>query len=269
MSTKFVTIILAGGLGKRMKSEIPKVLHLVNDKPMIYYPIQHALDLGCDKILIVVGKYKQVIEDAIEFWFPDRKPVFEFCIQEEVGNPETGELKVQGTGDAVKCCLSFFTENSDISYETKVLILSGDVPLLSKDTIGGLLSHDKNALLVTDAINPFGCGRIFYDDDDGCKISHIIEEKDCTEEERKNTIINCGVYNIQLGVLLSCIPLIKNENKNKEYYLTDLIHISKENGFHIYGHELEREKSYEIINVNSIPDLEEANNFFKRNNFIS
>lgn len=266
MSTDFVTIILAGGLGKRMKSDIPKVLHLVDAKPMIYYPIQHALDLGCNHILIVVGKYKQLIQTTIEYWFPERKQVFEYIIQQEIIDPGTGIIKVQGTGDAVKCCLPFFIENK-IIYETKVLILSGDVPLLSKETISGLLSHDTNTLLVTNAENPFGCGRIFYADEstpDKLKISHIVEEKDCTEEERKNTIINCGVYNIQAQVLLYCIPLIKNENKNQEYYLTDLIHIAGEHGIHMYSHELEREKGYEVINVNCVADLEEANKFFHK-----
>ena len=263
MSSDFVTIILAGGLGKRMKSSVPKVLHLVNNKPMIYYPIKHALELGCKHILIVVGKYKVIIQETIEAWFPERRQVFEYRIQKEIFNTATGELKVQGTGDAIKSCLDFFIEKR-FTHDTKVLILSGDVPLLSKDTIGGLLFHDTNTLLVNDTETPFGCGRIFYSDAASLKIGHIVEEKDCTEEERKNTIINCGVYNIQVGVLLKCIPLIKNDNKNQEYYLTDLIHIAGECGIEIYAHELEINKGYEIINVNSVQDLEEANNYFHK-----
>ena len=263
MQNNFVTIILAGGLGKRMKSSIPKVLHLVNNKPMIYYPIQHALDLGCKHILIVVGKYKPIIQETIEAWFPERRQVFEYRTQKEILNTATGELKVQGTGDAIKSCLDFFIEKR-FTDDTKVLILSGDVPLLSEETIGGLLFHDTNTLLVNDSETPLGCGRIFYNDAVSLKIDYIVEEKDCTEEERKNTIINCGVYNIQVGVLLKCIPLIKNDNKNQEYYLTDLIHIARECGIDIYAHKLDLHKSYEIINVNSILDLEEANNYFHK-----
>jgi bifunctional N-acetylglucosamine-1-phosphate-uridyltransferase/glucosamine-1-phosphate-acetyltransferase GlmU-like protein len=132
-----ITIIMAGGLGKRMNSPIPKVLHLVKDKPMIYYVIQKALEINSTHILIIVGKYKDLIQKEIESLFS----ATEYSRIVYINQPEVlinDELKVQGTGDAIKCCIPFLVSNN-INPESNVIILSGDVPLIEKETIENLL----------------------------------------------------------------------------------------------------------------------------------
>ena len=182
------TIIMAGGLGKRMKSEIPKVLHLIKGKPMICYVLEKALEVGSDNILIVVGKYKTQIQKKIAKYFS----VYEFFKFTFINQEEA-----KGTGHAILCCMDFFKENK-IDLSSQILILSGDVPLIKKDTLQDLLSL-PNSILITNLENPFGCGRIIFKEN---LIDKIIEEKDCKTEEEKNIkYINAGIYHFSLDVL--------------------------------------------------------------------
>lgn len=242
-----ITAIMAGGLGKRMKTSKPKVLNLVKNKPMICHVIEQAIEAGSLHILIIVGKFKEEIKSAIEL---------EFSIDILSKITYINQPEPLGTGHAVKCCIHFFKENN-ISVETNVLILSGDVPLIQSQTIGGLLSR-PNSLLITQLENPTGCGRIIFDG--SRKIIHcIVEEKDCEEEQREIKYVNCGIYNLTVETILKYIPLINNNNKSNEYYLTDIIEISKSGGLNIGVHELPKEKQYEIININTAEDLILAN----------
>jgi len=245
----FTTIIMAGGLGKRMKSDKPKVLNLLNGRPLIYYVIQSAICAGSNTILIIVGKYKEMIKNEVNKLFSDFADKIYYITQPEV--LINGELKVQGTGNAIKHCLPFFIEQQTLLSE-RVLILSGDVPLIQPQTLS-LLLDDENSILITELENPFGCGRIVFSDNK--QIKEIIEEKDCTEEERTIKYVNCGIYNFTVELLMSCVPEIKNINKNNEYYLTDAISIAKQKGFAINYYDLPRENSDEIININTKEDL--------------
>lgn len=246
------TIIMAGGLGKRMNSDVPKVLHLVKGKPMLCYVLEKAFEVGSDHIFIVVGKYKTIIQKKIAKYFS----VYEFFKITFIDQEEP-----LGTGHAIQCCLPFFHyyEKRD-STNSQVLILSGDVPLIEKDTIQNLL-RIPNSVLITKLENPFGCGRIVFREN---FIEKIIEEKDCkTEEERKIEYVNAGIYHFTLDVLLTCLPKINNENANKEYYLTDVVEIARENEIPLGFYELPREKQIEIINVNTPAELEIVNNSFQ------
>jgi bifunctional N-acetylglucosamine-1-phosphate-uridyltransferase/glucosamine-1-phosphate-acetyltransferase GlmU-like protein len=242
---KIITAIMAGGLGKRMNTGTPKVLNLVNNKPMICHVIDQALSVGSQYILIIVGKFKDQIKSEIEKHFP----------YEQYSNIKyIDQTEPLGTGHAVACCIDFFTmENIDLS--TQVLILSGDVPLIKTDTISNILSN-PNSLLITELENPYGCGRILFN---GNAIDKIVEEKDCNDEQRKIKHVNCGIYNLTASTIKNYIPLIKNDNKNNEYYLTDIIEIAKNHGTFIKYYGLPKEKQQEIININTFDDLMEAN----------
>jgi len=256
ITSNLITIIMAGGLGKRMNSPIPKVLHLVKDKPMIYYVIQKALEINSTHILIIVGKYKDLIQKEIESLFSatDYSRIV-YIDQPEVLINE--ELKVQGTGDAIKCCIPFLVSNN-INPESNVIILSGDVPLIEKDTIENLLLK-QNTLLITSLEHPTGCGRIIFSEDRQ-HILKIVEEKDCTEEERNIKHVNCGIYNLTAKNIIEYIPLIKNENKNQEYYLTDIVELIANPKLNYY--ELPLEKQSQIININTKEELDNVNNKF-------
>jgi bifunctional N-acetylglucosamine-1-phosphate-uridyltransferase/glucosamine-1-phosphate-acetyltransferase GlmU-like protein len=254
------TIIMAGGLGKRMNSTLPKVLHKIGEFPMIYFVVKRAIQIGSQNILIVVGKYKDVIQSALETFFTySQLENIHYILQPEI-KYENGEEKVGGTGHAILCCLPFFTKNQ-IDPLTNVFILSGDVPLLREETLIELSNTPNlNSLLITKSKNPTGCGRVFFDDNR--KITKIIEEKDCTMGERENKYVNCGIYYVTVDTLLKCIPFIKNNNKSGEYYLTDMLEIAitKQMAFSFY--ELPQEQSYEVMNINNPQELEKANQIY-------
>lgn len=250
-----ITIIMAGGLGKRMNSDIPKVLHEIQGKPMIYYVIKQAIEIPSKYILVVVGKYKPLIQTTIESLFTadERKNILYIDQPEKI---EKGEWKVQGTGFAVKCCIDFLVSHK-INPETPILILSGDVPLIKLDTIQTLLEKE-NTILITKLEIPYGCGRIVFGNPPNT-IDRIIEEKDCSITEKNIKYVNCGIYVFPSKNIIQYIPMIKNENKNQEYYLTDIIQILRENGIAIHSIELPKERQHEVININTTEELILAN----------
>ena len=236
-------LLLAGGLGKRMDSSIPKVLHEINKIPMICYVINTAFKIGCNSIGIIVGKYKQIIIETISKFYPNDSRI-NWIDQEEP----------LGTGHAVLCGLQWMQLNLDPM--TNVLILSGDVPLISTFTLENLMNK-PNSILVTKLENPYGYGRVRV-----ClakqsnTVKRIIEEKDCTPEEKLINLVNCGIYSMELSLLANVIPLITNDNAAKEYYLTDMIKLSYSQDQQINWYELSSDKSIEIANINTKEDLE-------------
>lgn len=234
-----VGLIMAGGLGKRMKSTISKVLHEINNIPMICYVIEKAFEIGCFQVGIIVGKYFEMIKNKIDEYFPLNDKIF-YIFQDEP----------LGTGHAIKCALPWMKDNFDIN--TDILILSGDVPLISTETLNNLLKID-NSILITKINKPDGCGRIIFNQENN--IVKIIEEKDCSLDEKNIKYINCGIYNIKLYILLDTIYEIKNLNSSKEYYLTDMIEIINNFGYKINSYDLPENKFIEIANINTQEDL--------------
>lgn len=225
-----IVFIMAGGLGKRMESDLPKVCHCVGGIPMIEHVVSTALQLNPEAIYIIAGKYKSIIENIVG----DR---VQWIIQDEP----------LGTGHAVKCGLDVLK----MYPNTKTLILSGDVPLISHSTLLQLVDGDTDKILVTELPDPTGCGRIIMNADN--KIAKIVEEKDCTPDERSVKLVNCGIYQINSDTLVRVLPLLSNDNQAREYYLTDIV---QEPFDYVM---LPPHRHYEIKNVNTKKDLEELN----------
>jgi bifunctional N-acetylglucosamine-1-phosphate-uridyltransferase/glucosamine-1-phosphate-acetyltransferase GlmU-like protein len=251
-----IVIIMAGGLGKRMESPIPKVLHKVIDPKnqniehsMLIHVILTSINLNPSKIFIIVGKFKELIVNEINSYINNNlipnNIQFEYVEQE---NP-------LGTGHAIKCCLNSIND----FYNEKALILSGDVPLIRIDTLNNLLNSNKNKILTTNLSNPFGCGRIILDNNQ--QIIGIKEEKDCNLDEKQINLVNCGIYQILTKDLLNLIPQITNNNNTKEYYLTDIIELMINNNIELEMEVLDKNFQWEIKNVNTKKDLEDLNNF--------
>jgi len=229
-----IIIIMAGGLGKRMNSELPKILHVVHNKPMLCHVIEQSIQLNPYKIFIVVGKYKNIIEQTIG----ELNNKVEFIVQPEP----------LGTGHAIQCC-----RDELLRYpKKKVLILSGDVPLLTSSTMQTMLSDVKHVKIVTTLLdNPYGYGRIIEYDG----LVKIVEEKDATDQERTIKNVNCGIYIIQSKLLCTYLPLLQNNNKQNEYYLTDIIALIQQGDIHVDTYTVSNEKQYEIMGVNTVEQL--------------
>lgn len=245
-------IIMAGGLGKRMNSELPKVLHCVNEVPMIVKIIREAQALSPIRILIVVGKYRDIIKETINKFITETNNI-DYIIQPEP----------LGTGDAIKCCiprLNFF-QQFYITYD--VLILSGDVPLIISDTMKMMLKNLKYIRIMSATMdNPSGYGRIICSDDND-EFEKIVEDKDCTPEQRLCKKVNVGIYAFDVNILTTYLYDITNTNNNNkysligEYYLTDIVEIikTKEN-IDIDVIDIPADRQHEIMGVNTPEQLE-------------
>lgn len=215
MVSSIISIIMAGGLGKRMSSNKAKVLHEVNGFPMIYYVIQNALAVHSERIFIVVGKYKFDIANAVgDMFSKDELDKIVF-----VNQPESildGEICSLGTGDAVRACLTEF-DNYQFRPDTRVLILSGDVPFVNRDELLNFSTYD-NSIMVTNVVDPSGYGRVFLNEQ---HLSYIMEHALCDEEQLKCTVVNAGIYNLSMRVLRETIPKIELNTCKMEFLLTD------------------------------------------------
>jgi UDP-N-acetylglucosamine diphosphorylase/glucosamine-1-phosphate N-acetyltransferase len=241
-----IVIIMAGGLGKRMNSTLPKVLHPISNEPMLVRVIKQALVLNPKKILIVVGKYKNIIESTIKAFVDLNNILF------------VNQTEALGTGHAIQCCIPEL-----VNYDnSNVLILSGDVPLLKSSTMLNLISKFNKVKLMTSIFdNPHGCGRILETNN---LFDRIIEEKDCTLEEKKINKVNCGIYAFNSNILCKYLPLLNNNNSQGEYYLTDIVEIIKKNeNINIDMYEISKDKQIEIIGVNTAEQLVELENLAK------
>lgn len=230
-------LILAAGEGKRMKSDIPKVLHSVCGKEMVNYVIDVMRQSNIDDINVIIGKCAEQVKKCTES-----------------KNVTYSLQKVQlGTGHAVKCASDFLSGKKGTAA-----VFTGDAPLIQKETVDKFISfHENNgfgATILTSAVsNPYGYGRILRKGNGD--VLKIIEHKDCTQEELKINEINSGMYCFDIEKLLMSLNELKNDNVQKEYYLTDVIEIMKSKGLRIGAMPVQYE---EIMGINSRVQLAQA-----------
>ena len=201
--------ILAAGKGTRMESSIPKVLHKISGKSLLQRVIDSCVELNPDQIFVITGHKSKEVQESI----PENKKIH-FVIQE----PQSG------TGHAIQILCREVKKN-----EGKLLVLNGDVPLITPETLKNLLNlHDsKNAdvsLITTKKKNPHGYGRVFLNGD---FIERIVEEKDCNNKERLNLLINAGIYCFNWENLSKIISNLQSNNSQNEIYLTDTVSMLK------------------------------------------
>lgn len=237
MNTK--VLILAAGEGKRMKSKTAKVLNKVLFKPMIDYVLKAAEGITDSKITVVAGHKK---EDLIDY-LGDRA---DFAYQDEQ----------KGTGHAV-----MMAKDEIIKADAKTtVVLNGDMPQITSETLKKVLKyHNENNLMVTVVgaayENPTGYGRLVIKDG---VLEKIVEHKDCTEKQLSIKEINAGIYFFDTKYLLNSLKLIKNDNAQGEYYLTDTIEVIKEMGGKAGAYIVENRE--EIAGCNNRFELSEADN---------
>jgi bifunctional UDP-N-acetylglucosamine pyrophosphorylase/glucosamine-1-phosphate N-acetyltransferase len=229
-------VILAAGQGTRMRSDTPKVLHEISGKPMLFHSIEAAQRVS-DDITVVLYHQAEQIQKAIEAKYQD----INFHIQDAINYP--------GTGGAMR--------GVSAKHE-RILILNGDMPLLTKASLE--LLSEGNADINMSIIEPqrtYAYGRVVID---GGEVQRIIEDKDCTPEQKKIRSLNAGVYCVSRYVLQSYIPRLDNNNAQKEYYLTDIVEMAVNEGKTV--HPVLVEES-EFQGVNSKLDLANAERFMQ------
>lgn len=200
-------IVLAAGMGKRMHSDLPKVLHKVADEPMLFHVIKTANELNPSKIHLVLGHKSEQVVEALKGLDESLQSRINVCQQKE-------QL---GTAHAVMQAMPSVDGSSD------VLVLYGDTPLTPASELKRLtdsLSSAAMALLTSRPANPFGYGRIIRDANGN--ICCIVEEKDANEEQKAVREINTGMIAASAAILNEYLPKITNNNAQGEYYLTDL-----------------------------------------------
>jgi bifunctional UDP-N-acetylglucosamine pyrophosphorylase/glucosamine-1-phosphate N-acetyltransferase len=194
-------IILAAGSGTRMKSTIPKVLHKISGKSMLYYSIKEALFLS-DDVTVVLFHQASRVQEEMEKYFSG----ISFVIQDHRNYP--------GTGGAVMGITP--------KYE-QTLVLNGDMPLIQASELKKFDIHATIVMSVLELDSADGYGRVVVENGE---VKKIVEQKDASEEELKITTANAGIYQFETKFLLDNLPKLSNDNAQKEYYITDLIEMA-------------------------------------------
>lgn len=232
-------VVLAAGLGTRMKSRTPKVLHKICEKPILWWVLRTVSYLKPSKTVVVLGYRIDDVRGEILNW------------KDEIGAFKVARQKKQlGSGDALKSAAAF------IPKKGCSIVISGDVPLINANTLRKLLNYHKKSfcsatVLSAEVENPYGYGRIVRDG--AGEFIRIAEEKDASDEERRITEVNSGIYCFSNDALWDALKKIRPLNKKKEYYLTDVIEILKKEGRKVAA--VSFASSDEILGINDRREL--------------
>jgi bifunctional UDP-N-acetylglucosamine pyrophosphorylase/glucosamine-1-phosphate N-acetyltransferase len=229
-------IVLAAGQGKRMISDLPKVAHMAAGRPLVGWVLETVAPLDPATTVVVVGHRA----DEVERLLPDH---IRSAVQEE-------QL---GTGHATSVGLAAI---GDIDPDDTVVVLYGDLPLLTPQLVGDLAGRADGIaarLVVVEFEDPTGYGRVVHGADG--LVTSIVEERDTDDEQKAIREINAGVYSFRAGDLIEALGEISNENAQGEYYLTDVIGILADRGERI---EPVRATPEEVVGINSQDQLAEA-----------
>src|SRR5437660_3327276 len=240
-------LILAAGLGTRMKSGRAKVLHEIGGLPLIIYVCRTARTLKPEGIYVVVGHQAADVETAVQNEMEDLAGFVK----------QTEQL---GTGHAVMAARAQLGDSNSL-----VLVLPGDVPLIRSETLEAFIENHKSSRAACSVLsvrleNPTGYGRILRDDDD--LFARIVEQKDATLEEQKIKEINSGIYCFDSRKLFAALERVNPSNKQGEYYVTDVPQILLSGGevVNVYLHGDARE----VSGINTRAELAEFENLLRR-----
>ncbi|SFV68935.1 N-acetylglucosamine-1-phosphate uridyltransferase / Glucosamine-1-phosphate N-acetyltransferase [hydrothermal vent metagenome] len=224
-------VILAAGKGTRMKSDTPKVLHEISGKSMLFHAIDAAREIS-DDVMVVLYHQAELIQTKIEAHY------------ENIHFHRQDAQKYPGTGGAMK---------GVVTANERTLILNGDMPLITKDSLLALTSGNADInMSVIKLDNPTGYGRVIIEDE---KVLEIVEQKDCNEAQLLTNTVNAGIYAVNTSLLNHYIPALSNDNAQEEYYLTDIIKMAVDEGKTVNPIYVEEE---EFKGVNSKLDLAHA-----------
>ncbi len=234
-------VILAAGHGKRMKSELPKVLHEVGGEPLILHVIRQARGCGADPVVVVVGHGRERVIPVV------RREGVQYAVQE----------RQLGTGHAVLAAREYLEGGGG-----DVVVLSGDVPLLSVETLRSVIAYHRRqgavaTMITAEAPDPSGYGRVLRGEDG--RVIAIREDRDCTPGELEVTEINSGIYIFRVAPLFEALETLDNDNAQGEYYLPDVFRRFFDRGLHVAALPGRFE---EVHGINTPEDLARANSIW-------
>ena len=239
MNKEIKAVILAAGKGTRMKSNTPKVLHKIFEKPLLGYVLDNVKNIT-NESFVIVGHHAEEVTEFVEKNYKSAKTVLQ--------SPQLG------TGHAVSMVCPAL-EN----FDGQVIILCGDTPLITEETLKKFVDyHNSNnsdlTVMSTIFENPTNYGRIIRESDNSLKF--IVEEKDATPDQKAVKEVNAGIYCLNWGKIKPAFSQLTSNNAQGEYYLTDIIAWGKKNNLNVNAYILEN--SDEIYGINSRKNLAEA-----------
>lgn len=244
METPVTIIILAAGLGTRMKSKKAKVLHEAGGKPLVEHVVDTALALTHpERVFVVVGRQAEEVQKALH-----AKGVG-FILQTEQ----------RGTGHALRVCRERVEPLDGL-----VVVLYGDCPLLSRETLSELIERQKDSkaagtVITTVLQNPTGYGRVLRDESGNVRA--IVEEKAATTEQRAVDEINSGIYCFRSDALWKHLDKIQTNNPAGEYYLTDIVELFRHSGYAVQPFQLR--DADEVLGINTRVELAYVDNLVR------
>lgn len=234
-------VILAAGQGKRMNSALPKVLHRLAGKTLLEHVVESSAAISSTSPFVVYGHNGNIVRTKLPHlnvtWVEQEKQL--------------------GTGHAVLQALPH------VSASDRVLILCGDVPLITAETLQQFINHtpeDALGIITAHLPQPAGLGRILRDNQN--KIIRVVEEKDATTAEQALNEINAGIYLVPAHLLQKWLPHLKNDNAQKEFYLTDIIRLAVKENIPIYSQEPAQYE--EVLGINDCMQLAYAERVYQR-----
>ncbi|MBM3328677.1 MAG: UDP-N-acetylglucosamine pyrophosphorylase [Calditrichaeota bacterium] len=230
-----IAVILAAGKGKRMKSDLPKVLHPLAGRPLVHYVIDLARDVSAMRIILVIGHGREQVERQT------KATGVEYAVQ----------VEQRGTADAVMAGKDLLSD-----FDGDLLILSGDVPLLRKRSIEQALEHHRRTVSVGTVFtftpdDPAGYGRILRSPE-GALIG-IVEEKDADERVRAIYEVNAGIYIFDSRALFQALARIDSNNAAGEFYITDAVALLRNDGLPLAAWHID--DPVEVAGVNDTAQL--------------
>lgn len=230
-----IGIILAGGRGKRMKSPIPKVLSEVNGVPIL------------ERIVI---QMKKTVEKIVVVVNPDNHEMISARLGEDVAY--VVQDKPLGTGHAVMVAMESIGEVGG-----EILVCCGDMPLLRSSVFEEMVTYGRFVVCAFEVDDPYGYGRVI---EDGAMV-RIVEEKDCSDEQKEIRLVNSGIYIFPSEGLRKVLPLLSNENRQNEFYITDAVGLLQQTGCRIM--KLPMYRNFLLRGINTPEELAQVNSIFQ------
>lgn len=243
-------------MGKRMQSDLPKVLHPVGGRPMVMAVVDACIAAGCTRVILVVGYKQELVREEMARYAPPRG--FGACSIEFAVQPEQ-----LGTGHAVRCAEPLFSrETRERGHD--VFVLAGDGPLIRAHTLGQLLDLHRGvsafATLATSRIaDPTGYGRIARDERG--RFVGIVEHKDCTPEQLKINEVNPSYYCFDAKAMFESLSLVKRNIASGEYYITDVPALLLSAGKRVEV--IDAVPPEDILSINTLDQLAEVDRIYR------